>query len=216
MPMMKHKNSLGVESRSRRVAALAGAALLACLVIPFTSAPATAAPAFHLPFDCGSTWKATTYDTGKNVRSGKTWSHRNYLDFGQAGASGKPVRASAAGYARLVSAAEGKVSIDHGGGWSTLYQHMSSVNVTAGGRNVNAGDVIGAVGNAGANSTGAHLHYAQLSGGQPQTPSFTGGQYTWSSPRTYTSGGITFTNDRYSTNSLTSQNCGRPPAPTAP
>ncbi|WP_170219568.1 hypothetical protein, partial [Nocardioides litoris] len=42
------------------------------------------------------------------------------------------------------------------------------------------------------------------------------GQYTWSSPRTYTSGGITFTNDRYSTNSLTSQNCGRPPAPTAP
>ena len=47
--------------------------------------------------------------------------------------------------------------IDHGGGMSTLYAHMSIVKVSVG-QYVSQGDVIGVTGNTGA-STGPHLHY---------------------------------------------------------
>lgn len=49
------------------------------------------------------------------------------------------------------------VVIDHGGGMSTLYAHMSIVKVSVG-QYVTQGDVIGVTGNTGA-STGPHLHY---------------------------------------------------------
>ena len=49
------------------------------------------------------------------------------------------------------------VVIDHGGGMSTLYAHMSIVKVSVG-QYVTQGDVIGVTGNTGT-STGPHLHY---------------------------------------------------------
>ena len=49
------------------------------------------------------------------------------------------------------------VVIDHGGGMSTLYAHMSIVKASVG-QYVSQGDVIGVTGNTGA-STGPHLHY---------------------------------------------------------
>ena len=49
------------------------------------------------------------------------------------------------------------VVIEHGGGMSTLYAHMSIVKVSVG-QYVSQGDVIGVTGNTGA-STGPHLHY---------------------------------------------------------
>ena len=49
------------------------------------------------------------------------------------------------------------VVIDHGGGMSTLYAHMSIVKVSVG-QYVTQGDVIGVTGNTGA-STGPPLHY---------------------------------------------------------
>lgn len=49
------------------------------------------------------------------------------------------------------------VVIDHGGGMSTLYAHMSIVKVSVG-QYVSQGAVIGVTGNTGA-STGPHLHY---------------------------------------------------------
>ena len=49
------------------------------------------------------------------------------------------------------------VVIDHSGGMSTLYAHMSIVKVSVG-QYVSQGDVIGVTGNTGA-STGPHLHY---------------------------------------------------------
>ena len=49
------------------------------------------------------------------------------------------------------------VLIDHGNGISTLYAHMSLLNVSAG-QTVSQGQVIGYVGNTGY-SFGAHLHF---------------------------------------------------------
>ena len=64
--------------------------------------------------------------------------------------SGQVVHAgSMGGYGKLVI-------IDHGGGVTTRYAHMSSFNVEVG-QKVKAGERIGAVGNTG-QSSGAHLH----------------------------------------------------------
>ena len=73
---------------------------------------------------------ATTYDRGENLSTGASWQSPELprLRSGRE-AYGKPVRASAAGDARLTAAAE--VTIDHGGGWTTVYQHMYNVNVTS-------------------------------------------------------------------------------------
>ena len=49
------------------------------------------------------------------------------------------------------------IQIDHGNGFSTLYAHLSKVNVKAG-DNIKKGDFIGEMGNTG-NSTGLHLHF---------------------------------------------------------
>ena len=60
------------------------------------------------------------------------------------------------------------VVIDHGGGVTTLYAHMSSVSVSEG-QMVSQGTVIGITGNTGA-STGPHLHYEVRINGVYQNP----------------------------------------------
>ena len=59
------------------------------------------------------------------------------------------------------------VIIDHGGGLSTLYGHMSSIAVSGG--SVSQGEVIGKVGCTG-HCTGPHLHFETRVGGSPQNP----------------------------------------------
>ncbi|MGH7126794.1 MAG: M23 family metallopeptidase [Stellaceae bacterium] len=75
--------------------------------------------------------------------------------------AGTPIKAAAAG---IVTLAEpdlyftgGTIIIDHGYGLSSIYQHMSRLDVTVGQR-VEQGDVIGAIGATG-RVTGAHLHW---------------------------------------------------------
>lgn len=84
---------------------------------------------------------------------------------------GKPVKASADGvvtkteqYGNLGRA----VFIAHGFGVTTVYGHLSRINVTPGQR-VDRGSIVGLVGNSG-RSTGYHLHYEVQVNGQATNP----------------------------------------------
>lgn len=88
----------------------------------------------------------------------------------------------AAPYGTLVGAADGgqviqagysggygySVTLYHGGGFATLYAHLSSIQVTIG-QNIERGQVIGLVGSTGL-STGPHLHFEVRINGEPQDP----------------------------------------------
>ena len=80
------------------------------------------------------------------------------LDIGAA--AGAEITASAAGTVSCAGVKGGYgncVMIDHGGGYYTLYGHMSSIAVSYG-QSVAQGDVIGYVGSTGV-TTGPHLHF---------------------------------------------------------
>jgi virulence factor Mce-like protein len=87
------------------------------------------------------------------------------------GVTGEPVVASAEGTVVLASYYSGygnAVIIDHGNGFSTLYGHLSSIDVDAGDE-VEQGQVVGAVGCTG-NCTGDHLHFEIRINGTPVDP----------------------------------------------
>ena len=88
------------------------------------------------------------------------------------GYTGQPIVASKAG--RVISAGDAgdgygsKVVIDHGGGYTTLYAHMSRMG-TSNGASVGQGQVIGYVGCTGS-CTGDHLHFEVRVNGSAQNP----------------------------------------------
>jgi len=85
--------------------------------------------------------------------------------------TGTPVEATAAGrvvYAGWKSGWGRCVEIDHGGGIKTFYAHCRTLKVNSG-ENVFRGDVIATVGSSG-RSTGTHLHYGVLKGGNWANP----------------------------------------------
>ena len=84
---------------------------------------------------------------------------------------GTPVRAAKAGTVILAGWNGGYgncIVIDHGGGFSTLYGHMSRLRASEGDR-VSQGDLIGDMGSTG-NSTGPHLHFEIRENGAPIDP----------------------------------------------
>ncbi|WP_431914109.1 M23 family metallopeptidase [Nonomuraea jabiensis] len=121
-----------------------------------------AAPSFQLPFPCGQTW------TGNSSNSS---AHKSYeIDFNRGSTAdadrGDTVVAAAAGTV-VISAHQGStngygnlVKIDHGGGWSTYYAHLTVRSVSAGAQ-VAQGQKIGTVGNTSrpGNNISPHLHY---------------------------------------------------------
>jgi murein DD-endopeptidase MepM/ murein hydrolase activator NlpD len=83
---------------------------------------------------------------------------------------GTPVRAAASGRVIVAGGMGGYgniVVIDHGGGVSTAYAHLSSIWV--GGGSVSQGQTIGAVGCTGS-CTGPHLHFEVRINGSPVNP----------------------------------------------
>jgi len=91
------------------------------------------------------------------------------LDF--ADNMGDPIFAAASGTVTEARYREGygnTIQIDHGGGWSTLYAHLSQFNVSPGNR-VEIGQTIGLVGSTGW-STGPHLHFEVRYRGSPRDP----------------------------------------------
>ncbi|MBV9791667.1 MAG: M23 family metallopeptidase [Chloroflexi bacterium] len=150
----------------RRTAFLAslasGALLLAATVLPQSAQPAQAAPLMRMPFRCGQTWNAST-------RSDH--SPQFAVDFNRDNDFGDAVIASAGGRVTTVrnlgDTSYGRyIIIDHGGGWTTLYAHLSEFAVSQG-QNVSMGQRIGSVGNSGG-SSGPHLHYEQRLNGADQ------------------------------------------------
>lgn len=84
---------------------------------------------------------------------------------------GAPIRATASGEvieARTYGAYGMIVRVDHGGGWHSMYAHLSRFHVKPGYR-VRAGDIIGEIGTSG-NATGPHLHFEILRGGEQMDP----------------------------------------------
>ncbi|MGV9384673.1 M23 family metallopeptidase, partial [Nonomuraea sp. NPDC003707] len=121
-----------------------------------------AAPAMQLPFPCGQTW------TGNSSGSS---AHKSYeIDFNRGSTAdadrGDTVVAAAAGTV-VISAHQGStngygnlVKIDHGGGWTTYYAHLTVRSVSAGAQ-VTQGQKIGTVGNTSkpGNNISPHLHF---------------------------------------------------------
>lgn len=111
----------------------------------------------------------SNYGVRNDPFDGKPKMHKG-IDF--AGKIGTELYSIAPG--RVVSAGErvgyGKtVEVDHGLGFSTLYAHLSHINVTRGDW-VRPGTVVGLGGSSG-RSTGPHLHYEIRYNGAPFNPS---------------------------------------------
>jgi murein DD-endopeptidase MepM/ murein hydrolase activator NlpD len=87
------------------------------------------------------------------------------------GTTGQPVVASKAGTVSMASSYSGygnAVIVDHGGGYQTLYAHLSAFAVSPG-QTVAQGQVVGNVGCTGS-CTGDHLHFEVRVNGSPQDP----------------------------------------------
>ena len=60
------------------------------------------------------------------------------------------------------------IKVDHSGGYSTIFAHLSKINVKSG-QKVRRGEIIGLTGNSG-RSTAPHLHYEVHYYGEPENP----------------------------------------------
>ncbi len=124
-----------------------------------TTAAVAERPLLRVPFDCGRTWRTATGDHHRDADGYYS------VDMNWGGGDddfGSPVLASASGTAythRDTGGYGNHVIVRHGGGWSTLYAHLSQINVSNG-QSVGPKTVLGKLGGSG-NVSSPHLHYAQ-------------------------------------------------------
>lgn len=106
------------------------------------------------------------------------WKSGDHEALDIAATTGTPIHAAADGTVAVADTYDdspcGKyVKLDHGGGWTTLYCHMSSVYVSDG-ESIAEDQHIGEVGDTG-RSTGPHVHYAiRYNGSGQYVPGFAG------------------------------------------
>lgn len=107
----------------------------------------------------------------KRVRNGKAVGRHRGLDI--AAPAGTPILAPATGRVALAGSyrKHGKtVVLDHGQGLTSLYIHMSAIDVRPG-QTILKGARLGKVGSTGV-STGPHLHWSVYAHGEPLEPRF--------------------------------------------
>lgn len=146
--------------KSRAPFAIIPAVLAAVLFVPQAASAAGDRPAFQLPFECGQTWAANTYNGHKP--------NSNSVDLTIHGAAsaGQPILASASGRVTFAGWDNGggwMVNVAHENGWGTSYLHMAERPDVTAGQEVAQGTVLGHVGSTG-DSSGPHLHYQQWAG----------------------------------------------------
>jgi hypothetical protein len=155
--------------RLRRFAVLAAATIIPALgLVAAGQTQASAAPNFQVPFKCGTTVTAATFDYHNPVKS---------VDFQKAGIEGMAVLASASGKVTRVenmgTASYGRwIEIDHGSGWKTRYAHLSAQQVSVN-QVVSTGTQIGKAGQTG-NVSGPHLHFEENLNGVTQNAKLNG------------------------------------------
>jgi murein DD-endopeptidase MepM/ murein hydrolase activator NlpD len=113
------------------------------------------------------------WPSNKHYLSGFDYApNANHWGIDIAGNEGEAVYATDAGvvvYAGWNNYGYGNmILVDHGGGFQSLYAHLSGVNVGCG-QSVGQGDVIGAIGTTGS-SSGAHLHFEIMTSSYKANP----------------------------------------------
>lgn len=163
---------------------VAPAAVMAVAFLASTPSAYAGSPDLKAPFVCGTTYIGSTYPGHS----------QGAVDFNEASGNdkGDPVLASAAGRVIDYIAWDGKVVLQHAGGYQTIYAHMTGITVRVG-DTVVLGERLGRIGAVG-NATGPHLHYQQLISGSPLHVRFDGVPYRMGTP-------------------LVSTNCGGAPPP---
>lgn len=104
-------------------------------------------------------------------QKGDLWKSGSHTGQDYGAAMGTPVKAIADGTVLPSNSSEAygtNIVIDHGGGYTSLYGHLSSKSVNTG-SSVSRGQVIGKVGKTG-NATGPHLHLEVRKDGHPIDP----------------------------------------------
>lgn len=120
---------------------------------------------------------AFIFPTGNHFLSGNDY-YAGHLGIDLAIGLDEPVYAADSGVVTMASGSSGGygnvVMIDHGNGYSTVYAHLNTINVSAC-QSVGRGQVIGGAGTTG-NSTGVHLHFEVRKGGANIDPWYVLGQ----------------------------------------
>lgn len=131
-------------------------------------AGSVSASGFISPLPKGSTWVSCAY----GWRNHPLWGDRRFhhgVDL--AASQGTPIYAIAAGTVTIASYGNANgnyVSLSHGGGYGSIYCHMTHYTVSAG-QSVSQGQIIGYVGSTGW-STGPHLHFEIHKNGSSTNP----------------------------------------------
>lgn len=141
---------------------------------PALRAPAVAAgPDYEMPFPCGDTWNGSSRYNHSPSALAIDWNRTN--DFGAMVVATAPGVVTSV--VNLGSRSYGRyIVVDHGGGHTSLYAHLSAFWVVVG-QAVDQGTPLGLVGSTGG-STGPHLHFEERLNRRDQRAYFTRTPFT--------------------------------------